>query len=86
MGESIAAYWADNMLKSKGASTIRQAWFDAGSKQYHAVAAGVITNTVIFRVTGYPECIDDKVRTNTPPSSPSSAPGGLTKREQQVYP
>ncbi|HET7624562.1 MAG TPA: FlgD immunoglobulin-like domain containing protein [Verrucomicrobiae bacterium] len=84
MGEDIAAYWGENMAKKK--QKIRDAWFNAASKQYHEVAPGVITNTVIFRVTGYPECMDDTVANNTAPSNPSSAPGNLTKQDQQVYP
>src|SRR6202012_5419854 len=41
MGESIASYWGQNMIKGK--ETIRQAWFDAGTKQYKGAAPGVIT-------------------------------------------
>jgi uncharacterized protein DUF6345/Big-like domain-containing protein len=84
LGEEIASFWAQNMIKAK--QTVRQAWFDAASKQYRGVAPGVITNTVIFRVTGYPECIDDTIATNTAPSSPSPAPGNLIERHSQVYP
>jgi Family of unknown function (DUF6345)/FlgD Ig-like domain len=84
MGENIAGYWAQNMIKSK--QKITDAWFNAASKQYHEAAPGAITNTVIFRVTGYPECMDDKVSSYTDPSNPSPSPGNLTKQDQQVYP
>jgi hypothetical protein len=84
IGEDIAANWGNNMIKKNEA--IKQAWFDAGSQQYHAAAAGAITNTVIFRVTGYPECMGDTIANNTAPSSPSPNPGNLTKQDQQVYP
>jgi hypothetical protein len=70
----------------KGKQTIRQAWFDAASKQYREAAPGAITNTVVFRVTGYPECIDDTLANSTDPSSPSPTPGNLTERHSQVYP
>jgi hypothetical protein len=84
LGENIAAYWGRNMIKSK--QSIRVAWSNAGSQQYHEAAARSITNTVIFRVTGYPECIDDTAAVNTAPTSPSPSPGNLVKRDQQVYP
>jgi len=84
MGENIAGYWAQNIVKSK--QKISTGWFNAASKQYHEAAPGAITNTVIFRVTGYPECMDDKVNAYTDPSSPSATPGNLTKQDQQVYP
>jgi hypothetical protein len=84
LGENIAAYWGENMIKKK--QSIKDAWFNAGKAQYKEAAPGALTNSIGFRVTGYPECIDDTVATNTPPSSPSPTPGGLTKRDSQVYP
>jgi hypothetical protein len=85
LGEDIGAYWAKNMIGGafKSPETIANAWFDAGHKQYLGA-----TNlpTVIFRVAGYPECMNDTVNNNTAPTSPSSAPGNLTKIDQQVFP
>jgi FlgD Ig-like domain/Bacterial Ig domain len=85
VGEDIGAYWAKNIMGGVFSSpeTIANAWFDAGHKEYIGA-----TNlpTVIFRVAGYPECISDTVNSNTAPTSPSSAPGNLTKIDQQVFP
>jgi hypothetical protein len=72
------------MLKKK--QTIRDAWFNAGIREYSEAVSGTITNTVGFRVTGYPECIDDTIAATTAPISPSPTPRNLTKRDKQVYP
>jgi hypothetical protein len=82
MDWDIGDQWAKNMIKKK--QTIVSSWFDAGDKRYHR--SGGITNTVIFRVTGYPECMDDTIATNTTPTSPSPNPGTLDNLDRQVYP
>ena len=85
MEENLCKYWAANMIGSK--QEIKDAWFNAGSKAYHEADQNALANdTIIFRVTGYSECIDDTVANNTEPTNPSSAPGDLIKRDQQVYP
>jgi hypothetical protein len=81
VGESIGSYWAENMIKKK--QTIRDAWFNAGRSEY---TGATTLNTVKFRVAGYPECLDDTIANNTAPTNPSPAPGGLDKRDQQVFP
>jgi hypothetical protein len=77
----IGAFWTKNMLKQK--QSITQAWFNAGSTQY---AGEDIDYAIIFRVAGYPECINDSVANNTAPSSPSSSPGNLIHTDKQVFP
>jgi len=82
VGEDIGAYWAKNLLKKK--QMITTAWFNAGRSQYQ-YAIGV-QNPTVFRVVGYPECMNDTVQNNTAPSTPSASPGNLTKQDSQVYP
>jgi hypothetical protein len=82
--EYMGNYWAKNMLKKK--QKITESWFNCAKEQYKNVQPGVITNDIYFRVTGYPECLDDYVYTNTVPSNPSSNPGNLDKVDAQVYP
>jgi hypothetical protein len=82
VGEEIGADWTKNMLKKK--QSIVDAWFNAGRSQYQY--ATNLTGTISFRVAGYPECMDDTIKNNTEPTSPSSAPGNLTKQDSQVYP
>jgi len=84
MSKNIAEYWTVNMLKHK--QKITDAWFNAAIKDYGAIKAGTISNTIILRVTGYPECMDDTVYNYTDPTNPSPNPGNLEKEEQQVYP
>jgi hypothetical protein len=82
VGENIGAYWAQNMIKKN--QTIVEAWFNAGRSEYAGTTN--LTDPVKFRVAGYPECFSDKITNNTPPSSPSPAPGNLTKQDRQVFP
>lgn len=63
--------------------SIAQAWFNAGRTQY---SGEIIDYTIIFRVAGDPECINDSVQNNTAPSSPSSSPGNLIPTDNQVFP
>jgi hypothetical protein len=86
VGEDFGKLWAKKMLGGFFASpeTIANAWFDAGHDQYQY--ATNLTGTITFRVAGYPECMSDTIQNNTAPTSPSSAPGNLTKTDQQVYP
>ncbi len=84
MEENIGANWAINMIGKN--QQIVNAWFNAAHDAYKEAQPGVITNTVTFRVAGYPECMTDTVVTNTAPSNPSSAPGNLVEQHQQVYP
>jgi Bacterial Ig domain len=81
VGEEIGADWTKNMLKRR--QTIADAWFNAGRSQYEGATN---ISTTVFRIVGYPECMGDTVRANTAPSSPSAAPGNLTKQDSQVYP
>ena len=85
MAENMGAYWANYML-SKNPQTIADAWFNAARKQYHEPLTTPITGTVIFRVTGYPECMGDKVEANTAPTNPTSNPTNLAKQDSQVFP
>jgi hypothetical protein len=82
VGESIGSYWALNMIKKN--QTVVEAWFNAGRSEYAGTTN--LTDPVKLRVAGYPECLGDKVSANTPPSSPSPAPGNLDKRDSQVWP
>ncbi|HEY3762876.1 MAG TPA: DUF6345 domain-containing protein [Verrucomicrobiae bacterium] len=86
VGEDFGALWAKKMLGGVFASpeTVANAWFDAGRTQYSY--ATNMTGTTTFRVAGYPECMDDTLKANTAPISPSAAPGNLTQVTQQVYP
>ena len=86
IGQEFGQYWAHNMLVGgffTGPETIANAWFDAGRKQYLGA-----TNlpTVIFRVAAYQECIGDKIKNNTDPTTPSPTPGNLIKSDAQVFP
>jgi hypothetical protein len=85
MAENMGAYWANNML-SKNPQTIANAWFNAARQQYHEPLTSPISGTVIFRVTGYPECMNDTVESNTAPTNPKSNPTNLAKQDSQVYP
>ncbi len=86
MAENVGAYWANNMLSKKSPQTIANAWFNAAKTQYHEPLTTPIPGTVIFRVTGYPECMSDTVESNTPPTNPKSNPTNLAKQDSQVYP
>jgi hypothetical protein len=74
--------WANNMLAKN--QKVVDAWFNAGTTSFTQDSVGV-SNTVVFRVTGYSECFDDSVKTNTAPTSPSVAPGNLVKRDATVF-
>jgi hypothetical protein len=84
MGENIASYWGQNLLKSQSVMT---AWFNAGNREYHDahINPGSMTNTIVFRVVGYPECFSDSLKTNTAPTNPSPAPGNLVNQDQEVF-
>ena len=84
MTENIGKYWAQ-YLNTTG-EKVRDAWRDAAYKAYHEPLTSPISNTVIFRVTGYPECMDDTVATSTAPTNPQSNPTNLAKQDYQVYP
>jgi hypothetical protein len=86
VGEDFGALWAKNMFGGVFTSpkTIANAWFQAGKTQYSY--ATNLTGTITFRVAGYPECMNDTIKNNTAPSSPSPAPGNLTQTPEQVYP
>jgi len=87
VGEDLGALWAKKMFGGVFSSpeTVVNAWFDAGRTQY-SYGANLSGSTYIFRVAGYPECMNDTLKNNTAPYSPSSAPGNLTQISQQVYP
>lgn len=84
MGENIASYWGKNLLAKQ---TIVNAWFSAGSREYHDphINPNALTNTIVFRAVGYPECFSDTIKTNTSPSHPSPAPGNLSKQDSTVF-
>jgi hypothetical protein len=86
VGGEFGEYWAKKMLGGvfKTREKISSAWFDAGHDQYQG--ATNLTGTITFRVAGYPECMNDTLKNNVAPTNPSSAPGNLTKVDQQVYP
>jgi len=84
MDATIEQRWAQNIMPTNN-EPIADAWFNAGYQAYHTPAY-TNTDTIIFRVAGYPECMSDQVTNNVAPSSPSSAPGNLTKRDFQVSP
>ena len=75
--------WGDRLLGPQP-ETVVQAWFDGGRYGYRYVP----TNhpPIIFRVTGYPECMGDYIATNTPPSNPSPTPRNLVRQDHQVWP
>jgi len=64
--------------------TIAQAWFDAARQNLSTVTP--TNGPIVYRVTGYAECFSDTIVSNTPPSSPSSAPRNLIEQHQTVYP
>jgi hypothetical protein len=70
------------MIKNK--QNVRDAWFAAGRSEY--AAATNMSNTVIFRVAGYPDCIDDTIQNTNSPANPSPAPGNLVSRDATVWP
>ena len=90
-GSRLTEFWTENMTKRRwifGAfppQTIKDAWFSAGKKYYDTLKAeNKIPNTlttVIFRVTGWDNCMDDKLT-----SYPDIGTGSLTVKDQQVYP
>ncbi len=86
VGEDSGALWAKKMLGGifRSQEQVANAWFDAGHEEYQFATNS--TGTIVFRVAGYPECMNDTIKNNTAPTSPSSAPGNLTKVDQQVYP
>ena len=84
MTENIGKYWAQ-YLNTRG-EKVRDAWRDAAFKAYHEPLTSPITITVTFRVTGYPECMDDTLDSNTSPSNPKPNPTNLAKQDYQVYP
>ena len=76
LGENIA-----KELKSKKA--IPQAWFAAGRKTYKQVKAGSVTNTYIYRVSGWSSCFSDKINSWTDPDTLIDTIDEITA---QVYP
>ena len=83
MDATLEQRWAQNIMPTNN-ETIMQAWFDAGNAAYQAEVNN--PDTIIFRVAGYPECLNDYLTNNVAPYSPSSAPGNLDKRDFQVNP
>jgi hypothetical protein len=81
MANDVAGYWAKNMIKGK--QKIADAWFNAGTKAMHGQTS--IGETITYRVTGYPECMNDTIANNVAPSPPSPTPGNLTKRDVTVF-
>src|SRR5262249_32822579 len=50
MTEDLGAVWGKYMISKK--RQIADAWFNAGTDEYHRPHTSPITNTVMFRVTG----------------------------------
>jgi hypothetical protein len=75
--------WVSYLLDDN--EPVPNAWFDAGTLAYHNVDATNFADTIIYRVTGYLECLSDKVTNNVAPSNPSSSPGNLTEIHQLIF-
>jgi hypothetical protein len=77
----VGKYWARRMTFGTallGPQTVKRSWFLGGSEGYKNTIG--ITNTVIFRVAAWEDCIEDKLLQY-------SSPGGdITYVDQQVYP
>jgi hypothetical protein len=84
--DDLGAIWAKQMT-SGGAfappQTVKRAWFLGGSLGYKGETG--ITNTVIFRVAGWPNCFSDKLL-NYAASTDSPDPSHITFEDQQVWP
>jgi hypothetical protein len=82
ISEEIGEIWAKKMTGTifSSAESVKDAWFDAGHDQYH-YATNLIVGTVIFRVAGWDNCLDDTLK-----NYPGSTSGTLDFRDRQVYP
>lgn len=78
--ETLGENWA-KQLKAK--QPVGTAWFNAGIETYQRAKAGSITNTVIYRVSGWTSCFADRIFVWNDPD-----PGidTIDERTQQVYP
>jgi hypothetical protein len=82
--DDIEANFVNLILSPTNTVSIPIQWGYAGREAYRGITN--ITDTVVFRTVGYPECMSDTVQNNTSPSSPSAAPGNLSKLDLQAYP
>ena len=77
-------YLGENIAKElKAKKTIPRAWYDAGKKTYGEVKAGGITNTYIFRVSGWTSCFSDRINAWNDPDTLSDT---IDETTEQVYP
>jgi hypothetical protein len=83
VGEDIGKFWAEKMTGGflTSPETIRQAWYDAGHDQYNNATGLTGISSIVFRVAGWDNCLDDTLK-----SPPDSTSGTLDYRDQQVYP
>lgn len=83
IGEDIGKFWAEKMTGGffTSAETVRQAWYDAGHAQYANGTGSDGPSTIIFRVAGWENCMDDTLK-----SSPDATSGDIVEDHQQVYP
>jgi hypothetical protein len=84
----LGSFWAEHMLSDK--QRIADAWFNAGIDSMAGATNSTtpntnVTSTVIFRVAGYPESMNDTIATNAGPNSPSATPRNLTKEDKTVF-
>ncbi len=77
---NLGELWAKKMIGGFFTSpeTVSQAWFDAGIDAYRKYSG---LSNMVFRVVGWEDCFDDKLKDFV--SSPS---GSLTYRQRIVYP
>jgi hypothetical protein len=78
--EYLGEAWAKG-LKAK--QPVGTAWFNAGTETYKRAKAGSITNTVIYRVSGWTSCFADRV---VAWNDPDPGIDTIDERTQQVYP
>jgi hypothetical protein len=84
----VGRKWADYMLGNPNAQpspqppmTIQDAWYNAGYYAYQALGSANLPNPTTFAVVADPNCTNDKLQTNSPPSG-----GTWTYSSFQVYP
>jgi hypothetical protein len=87
-GTSTVMYFSEdfgselgNRLRKK--ETVKEAWYNTGQEIYSRTKAGAITNTVIFRVSGWTSCFVDRI---TVWNDPDPGIDTIDEETRQVYP
>ncbi len=82
----LGDHWARHLLGSFGTfqKTVQEAWYNAGIDAYKGASTNVITNTVLFSISGWPDNLEDKITDEVPGGTGN--PSDIVYREQQVFP